>query len=62
MYQLNEADVRRERRYELPEGSGRVPHLTARPNETGGPESPLRVVRVPGGFALVEDRSATGGS
>ncbi len=62
MYQISEADVRRERRYKLPEGSGRVPRLTARRNEKGRPETRLRVVRVPGGFAFVEDRSATGGS
>jgi hypothetical protein len=48
MYQLNETEVRRE----LPKRSGNVP----RRNETGRSETRLRVVRVPGGFAFVEDK------
>jgi hypothetical protein len=59
MYQLNVTGMRRERRHELPEGSGNVPRLSARRNETGRSETRLRVVRAPGGFAFVEDKSAT---
>ena len=56
MYQLNETEMRREHRRELPEGSANVPRLAAR--QTGS-EASLRVVRAPGGFAFVADRSAT---
>ena len=59
MYQLNETGVRPERRYELQEGSGNAPPRAVRRNGTIRQESRLRVVRVPGGFAFVEDGSAT---
>jgi hypothetical protein len=55
MYQLNETGVRRG----LREGSGEVPRVSARRNENGRSETRLRVVRVPGGFAFVEDRPDT---
>ena len=55
MYQLNETGVRRE----LPERSGEVPRPSARRNETCRSETRLRVVRVPGGFAFVEDKPDT---
>jgi hypothetical protein len=55
MYQLNETGVRRG----LPEGSREVPRHAARRNENGRSETRLRVVRVPGGFAFVEDRPDT---
>jgi hypothetical protein len=55
MYQLNETGVRRE----LREGSGEVPRLSARRNDKGRSETRLRVVRVPGGFAFVEERPGT---
>ncbi len=59
MYQLNETEMRREHRRELPEGSANVPRLAAPRNDSG---ARLRVVRAPGGFALVADNSATEGS
>jgi hypothetical protein len=63
MYQLNVRGMRRERRHELPEGSGNVGRLSAHRNETRRSETRLRVVRAPGGFAFVEDKtSATEGS
>jgi hypothetical protein len=55
MYQLNETGVR----HELPVRSGEVPRHAARRNEMGRSETRLRVVRVPGGFAFVEDRPDT---
>jgi hypothetical protein len=54
MYQLNE---RREHRHESMEGSGEV--RRAHRTGTSRPETRLRVVRVPGGFAFVEDKPAT---
>jgi hypothetical protein len=55
MYQLNETAVRRG----LLKGSGEVRRHAARRNENGRSETRLRVVRVPGGFAFVEDRPDT---
>ena len=52
MYQLNETDVRRNRRHEAPKRS----EIILRRNEKGRSEMQLRVVRVPGGFAFVEGR------
>jgi hypothetical protein len=57
MYQLNE---RREHRHESMEGSGEVRRAPAHRNGMSQPETRLRVVRVPGGFAFVEDKPATG--
>jgi hypothetical protein len=55
MYQLKEIESRHERLVEA--GSK---HLPARRNESARPGAYLRVVRVPGGFAYVADRPATG--
>jgi hypothetical protein len=59
MYQLDETNVRPERRYKLPEGSGNARRVAARRNETDRPETRLRVVRVPGGLAFVADKPDT---
>lgn len=61
MYRLKDNDGRLERRYELMEGSGSVTRLSASPEEARSEPRP-RVVRVPGGFAFVEDRTAIGRS
>jgi hypothetical protein len=58
MYQLNGAETWREHRRELlREAEGE--RIAARQNATGRSDARLRVVRVPGGFAFVEDGSAT---
>jgi hypothetical protein len=59
MYQLNETDVGHENRHELLEGLGDVPGASARLNGSGRSDTRLRVVRVPGGFAFVEDEPVT---
>jgi hypothetical protein len=59
MYQLNETQMRRKGRRELTERPANLPRPPARRT---GPGARLRVVRVPGGFAFVADRSATEGS
>jgi hypothetical protein len=61
MYRLNDTDGWRERR-ELMEGPGSVTRLSERPEEAARPDARPRVVRVPGGFAFVEDRPAIGRS
>jgi hypothetical protein len=58
MYQLNETETWREHRRELLR-EAEDERLAARQNGTGRSDARLRVVRVPGGFALVEDGSAT---
>jgi hypothetical protein len=55
MYQLDETEMRREHRRELPEGSAKAPRLAARRTES---VARPRVVRVPGGFAFVADKAA----
>ena len=62
MYQLNEANRRRYSRRGLPEMPGDVPRLSAPRSEMGRSDARVRVVRVPGGFAFVEDEPATEGS
>ncbi len=62
MYQLNETIRRWEYRRGLPQVPANVPHLWARQSETDQPDGRVRVVRVPGGFAFVEEKAATGGS
>jgi hypothetical protein len=57
MYQLNE---RREHRHESMEDSGDVRRTPAHRNGASRPDTRLRVVRAPGGFAFVEDKPATG--
>jgi hypothetical protein len=53
MYQLDDTGVRRlQAGHEPPKRSEIIP----RRNEKGRSEMRLRVVRVPGGFAFVEDR------
>jgi hypothetical protein len=59
MYQLNETDVRREHHHESLEGSGDLQRASARRNGTDLSYTRLQVVRVPGGFAFVEDKPAT---
>ncbi len=58
MYQLNETGRRREHRPELPEEPANASRPAARRNGSG---ARLRVVRAPGGFAFVAERSATEG-
>ena len=62
MYQPNETEMRREHSREREEGLANLPRLAARPNGAGSSEARHRVVLVPGGFAFVADRSATGES
>jgi hypothetical protein len=58
MYQLNETETWREHRREsLRENEGE--RRASRQNGTGRSDARLRVVRVPGGFAFVEDRPDT---
>jgi hypothetical protein len=56
MYQPHETEAR----HEMAEEPGRVTHLPARQSENGRPDTGMRVVRVPGGFAYVGDRPSTG--
>jgi hypothetical protein len=62
MYRLNDTDGWRERRREPMEGPGSVTRLSARPKEAARPGTRTRIVRLPGGFAFVEDRTAVGRS
>jgi hypothetical protein len=52
MYQLNETEIWREQHHEL---LREAEHHTARRNQRIRPYTGLRVVRVPGGFAYVDE-------
>jgi hypothetical protein len=58
VYQTNETGAWHRRLRGLPEGPGRVRRLPAGRSDKSRPETGMRVVRVPGGFAYVEDTSA----
>jgi hypothetical protein len=62
MYQLNETNRRPEYRRGLPEVPADIPRLWARQSEKDQSDARVRVVRVPGGFAFVEEKPASEGS
>ena len=63
MYQLNETNGLPEYRRGLPEVPADVPRLYSAPrDEIGRSGARVRVVRVPGGFAFVEEKPASEGS
>jgi len=58
VYQVNETGAWHRRLRGLPEEPGSVRRFPARRSDNCTPEAGMRVVRVPGGFAYVEDASA----
>jgi hypothetical protein len=58
VYKINETGAWQGRLRGLPKEPGRVRRLPARRSDKGRPDIGIRVVRVPGGFAYVEDASA----